>query len=643
MKKIICTILFLMMVFGTMTAPAWAESDSVDRILSSMSLRDKVAQMMIASFRVWEEVPAENGDKPEGEPVKENITALNDPIREMAGRNHFGGMLLFLENCVEAEQTLRLISDIQEANRAGGGLPQVFFTDQEGGYVSRIPYGTIGVGNMALGATGDPENARIMARIHGEELALLGIQADFAPVMDINNNPKNPVIGVRSFSDDPQAAAAFGCAYLAGLHDTGTMAVVKHFPGHGNTDTDSHTGLPLINSTYDELKHFELVSFQAAIEAGADMVMTAHIQYPQIEKETYSSVTTGEQIFLPATMSKTILTDILRGDMGFDGVIVCDALDMAAIADNFSMEDTIRLTIGAGVDMLILPSVKDTASFRLTDTYIDTAAALVERGEISEERINESVHRILEMKQKYGILDQTDFSLTDEQIASAGETIGSAGHMETEWQMAEKSLTLLKNEKDAFPLNVKAGEKTLILFANSCTNRAGTGVQVRKMLEERQALPKGAEIVVMRHTRDNDEECVRAAVEADHVILVHRVYNQACMDPATADGFSSGTFDRIISAVHETGKTVILVSCQLPYDAARFPEADAMLLAYWGGVMRDLPADGSTRSTNLPAELLACFGVGDTRGKLPVNIPDLDENFQPTDKILWSRGEPARQ
>ena len=643
MKKIICTILFLMMVFGTMTAPAWAESDSVDRILSSMSLRDKVAQMMIASFRVWEEVPAENGDKQEGEPVKENITALNDPIREMAGRNHFGGMLLFLENCVEAEQTLRLISDIQEANRAGGGLPQVFFTDQEGGYVSRIPYGTIGVGNMALGATGDPENARIMARIHGEELALLGIQADFAPVMDINNNPKNPVIGVRSFSDDPQAAAAFGCAYLAGLHDTGTMAVVKHFPGHGNTDTDSHTGLPLINSTYDELKHFELVSFQAAIEAGADMVMTAHIQYPQIEKETYSSVTTGEQIFLPATMSKTILTDILRGDMGFDGVIVCDALDMAAIADNFSMEDTIRLTIGAGVDMLILPSVKDTASFRLTDTYIDTAAALVERGEISEERINESVHRILEMKQKYGILDQTDFSLTDEQIASAGETIGSAGHMETEWQMAEKSLTLLKNEKDAFPLNVKAGEKTLILFANSCTNRAGTGDQVRKMLEERQALPKGAEIVVMRHTRDNDEECVRAAVEADHVILVHRVYNQACMDPATADGFSSGTFDRIISAVHETGKTVILVSCQLPYDAARFPEADAMLLAYWGGVMRDLPADGSTRSTNLPAELLACFGVGDTRGKLPVNIPDLDENFQPTDKILWSRGEPARQ
>ena len=642
MKKIICLILTLLMVFGSMTAPAWAESDSVERILSAMSLRDKVAQMMIASFRTWQEAPAENGEKPEEEPAKVNITALNDQIREMAGRNHFGGMLLFQENYADAEQTLRLIADFQTANRDGGGLPQVFFTDQEGGYVSRISYGAIGVGNMALGATGDPENARIMARIHGEELALLGVQADFAPVMDINNNPKNPIIGVRSFSDDPQTVAAFGCAYLAGLHDTGTMAVLKHFPGHGNTDTDSHTGLPLINSTYDELKHFELIPFQAAISAGADMVMTAHIQYPQIEKETYTSVSTGEQIYLPATMSKTILTDILRGDMGFDGVIVCDALDMAAIADNFNMEDTIRLAVGAGVDMLILPSVRDAASFRLMDTCIDTAAALVESGKISEERICESVRRILEMKQKYGVLDLADFTLTDERIASAGETIGSAGHLETEWQIAEKSLTLLKKEKNAFPLDVKAGEKTLILFANSCDNREGTGDQARMMLEERQALPEGAEIVVMRHTRDNDEECIRAAVDADHVILVHRVFKQACMDPAAADGFSSGTFDRIISAVHEAGKTVILVSCQLPYDAARFPEADAILLAYWGGVMRDLPADGTTRSTNLPAELLACFGVGDTRGKLPVNIPELDENFQPMDKMLWFRGEPAR-
>jgi beta-N-acetylhexosaminidase len=639
MKKLVS--LLLVLVLCSTLISVTAESDPVESILSSMSLRDKVAQMMIASFRVWQEVPPEGEEKPEEEPPKVNIVELNDPIREMLGRNHFGGILLYGQNFVDAEQTLRLVSDIQETNRTGGGLPQIFFTDQEGGSVSRINYGTIGVGNMALGATGDPENARLMARVHGEELALLGIQADFAPVMDVNNNAANPVIGVRSFSDDPQTVADFGRAYMNGLHDTGTMAALKHFPGHGNTDTDSHTGLPLINSTYEELQAFELIPFKTMIDAGADMVMTAHIQYPQIEKGTYTSTSTGKEIYLPATMSKTILTDILRGDMGFDGVVVCDALDMAAIADNFTVEDTVRLTIGAGVDMLILPTVKDTNLFRLVDTYVDTAAALAESGEISGERIDESVRRILRLKQKYGVLDLTDFTVTDKQITDAGEGIGSAAHLETERQIAEKAMTLLKNDNSAFPLNMKAGEKTLVLFADSCASRAGTGDLVRKLLEEMQALPEDAEIIVMKNTRENEEECVQAAKDADHVILVHRVYSQACMDPSTDDGFSSGAFDKIIPAVHEAGKTVILVSCQLPYDAARFPDADAILLTYGSSVMREIPAEGTTWSANLPAGLLSCFGAGKAGGKLPVDIPALDENYQPASGILWSRGASA--
>ena len=643
MKKPLCLLLTFLMIFGSLSFSACAESDPVESILSSLSLRDKVTQMMIVSFRIWQEVPPEGEEKPEEEPPKENITALNDPIREMIGRNHFGGILLYGQNYVNAEQTVRLVSDIQATNRAGGGLPQIFFTDQEGGYVYRINYGTIGVGNMALGATGETENARIMAQVHGEELSLLGIRADFAPVVDINNNAANPVIGVRSFSDDPQTVAAFGCAYLSGLHDTGTMAALKHFPGHGNTDTDSHTGLPLINSTYEELKHFELIPFQAAIDAGADLVMTAHIQYPRIEKETYTSTSTGEQIYLPATMSRTIMTDILRGDMGFEGVAVADALDMAAISENFTMEDTIRLTIGAGLDMLILPAVTNTNLFRQLDTWTDTAVALVEKGEISEERINESVRRILRLKQKYGVLEQTDFTVTEGQIAAARSGIGSKAHLDKEREIAEKALTLLKNENSAFPLEVKAGEKTLILFADSSASRAGAGDLVRKLLEERQALPEGAEIIVMKNTRDNEEECIRAAKDADYVILVHRVWKQANMDPAEEDGFSSGTFDKVISAVHEAGKTVILVSCQLPYDAARFPEADAILLTYWGSLMRELPAEGASWSPNLPAGLLACFGEAETDGTLPVNIPALDGQYQPTDEIFRLREEPAQK
>lgn len=642
-KKLLCLLMTLIML---LTGNVFAEGNSGDHtpesILSRMTLREKAAQMMIASFRVWQEVPeTEDGEQPAEEAPKTKITELNDEIREMIARDHFGGILLFGENFTDPEQTLRLVSDMQTVNRDGGGIPQLIFVDQEGGNVNRVPYSTIGIGNMALGATGNPENARKMAVIHGEEIGLLGIHVDFAPVMDVNNDASNPVIGIRSFSDDPQLVAEYGCAYLAGLHDTGTIAALKHFPGHGDTDTDSHTGFPLISSTYEELKANELIPFQAAIDAGADIVMTAHIQYPQIEKETYTSVSTGEQVYLPATMSRTILTGILRGDMGFDGVIVTDALDMAAITENFSARDTIKMTINAGVDLMILPAVKDTNLFKLTKTYVDTAVELVESGEIDEARINESVLRILKLKAKYGVLDQSDFTVTDEQIAAVRKNVGSAEHRETEWQLAESALTLVKNESNAFPLQVKPGEKTLIIFADSCASRAGNGDLVRQLIKERQALPEGAEIIVMKSTRENEELCVLAALGADHVILVHREYSQACLDPSTEDGFSSATFDKVIDAVHRKGKTVIVVSCQLPYDAARFPEADAILLTYWGSTMTELPAEGRSWSPNLPAGLLACFGLCETKGKLPVNIPALNEAYQPTDEILWRRGENA--
>ena len=637
-KKFVTLLVSIMIILGFSAILEKQRQDPLEKQVSSMKLEDKVAQMMIASFRVWKEVPeTEDEVQPQQEPPAVNITELNDEIRDMLGRDHFGGVLLFGENFVDAEQTLRLTADMQNANKSGGGLPLMFFVDQEGGNVSRIGYSTIGVSNMALAATGDPENARKMASVHGEEIGLLGIRADFAPVVDVNNNPANPLIGNRSFSDDPETVSKFGCAYLNGLHDVGIAAALKHFPGHGNTDTDSHTGFPLINNSYEELKSCELIPFKAAIDAGADMVMTAHIQYPQIETETYTSVSTGEQVFLPATMSRKILTDILRGDMGFQGVIVSDALDMAAVTDFFSVEDIVKYTINAGVDLLILPGVKDTKLFALTQTYLDTAVSLVKAGEIDEARINDAVLRILRLKQKYGILDQKDFDVTEEKISAAKNGVGSAAHRETERQIAEKALTLVKNENNAFPIEMKTGETTLILFADSCASRAGAGELARELLEEKQALPEGAEILVMKNTRDNEADCIEAACRADHVILVHRVYAAACLDPETGDGFSSGTFDRLIDAVHEKGKTVIVVSCQLPYDAARFPAADAVLLTWWGSAMPTLPLEGSTWSSNLPEGLLACFGQGSADGRLPVNIPTLDEQYRTTDQILYPR------
>ena len=641
------TALALMTAGFAVASAEPAADDEIEAMIEGMTLEEKVGQMMVVSFRVWKEVPEGGSDanntveNAEQEIPAVNVTELNDDIRACVHKYHFGGTLLFAENCRDAEQTLRLVADLQAENQAGGGLPMLVNIDQEGGWVARLGFGTTGPGSMALGATGDPANAKDMAVVYGTELSLLGINADYAPVMDVNNNPNNPVIGVRSFSDSPEIVSTYGVSFLEGLHETGTIATIKHFPGHGNTDTDSHTGFPRIDSTYEELKAFELAPFQAAVDGGADMVMTAHIQYPQIETETYISTSTGEKVFLPATMSRTILTDILRGDMGFEGVIVSDALDMAAISDNFADEDVIKLTINAGVNMLVLPIITDTNKFQQVQDMVDTTVRLVQDGEIDMARIDDSVRRILTLRKKYGLLDQTDFTVTDEQVAAAVNGVGSPEHRQVAWDIAERANTLVKNENGAFPIALEAGDKTLILFSDSCASRVCNGDLVRQMLEERGALPEGAEIIVMVNDAENGDECVEAAAQADHVILVNRVYNSACLDPNTDDGFSTAVFDKIIKARHAADRQVIVISCHLPYDATRFAEADAILLAYGSSVMRAVPpasGEGSAWVPNLPAALCACFGEGEVGGVLPVDIPALDENYAITDEIVYPRG-----
>ena len=294
----------------------------------------------------------------------------------------------------------------------------------------------------------------------------------------------------------------------------------------------------------------------------------------------------------------------------------------------------LRLTINAGVDMLLLPGIFDTDTFQQNMDMVDTAVRLVREGEIDETRIDESVRRILTLKQKYGLLDEQDFTVTDEQAQAAVSGVGSAENREAAFQISQNVLTLVKNENEAFPIQLKEGETALILFADSCASRWATGELAAQMLEE-----QGKQIAVLVNTAENGEECVQAANEADHVVLVNRVYSSACLAPNTGDGFSTAVFDQIIAARHDAGKSVIVVSCQLPYDAARFTEADAVLLTYGSAIMRSLPpetGEGSAYAPNLLAGLCACFGKGDVHGKLPVNLYTLNESYAITDEILYS-------
>ena len=604
----------------------------VEEIMENMSLRDKLAQMMFFSVRQWKEsADPESAARP--------VTAVSDRLRTFVRDHRFGGVILFAENCQDVEQTLKFVTDMQACAVEGGGLPMLIGIDQEGGVVTRLGFGTSGVGNMALAAAGSPETVREMARIHGEELACLGIHVDFAPVLDVNDNPSNPVIGVRSFGDDAHEVARLGCAYMEGLHDAGVMATVKHFPGHGNTDVDSHTGLPQVSRTLEELRGRELVPFQAAIDAGAEMVMTAHIQFPLVETETRISLKDGKEIFVPATMSRTILTDLLRGEMGFDGIIVSDALDMSAIQDNYAMDDVLAMTINSGVNMLILPLVYESGMLDRLEAMLERAEELVESGRIDPARVEDSVRRILMLKQKRGLLEGTGTYAAGEPVTAdaAGQMI--AQHRETAWQIAYRALTLLKNEHEAFPIQMKAGEKALVLF--TAESRARSTAMALQRLQADQCLPQEAGLDSMVIERGTAEACIRAAAKADHVLVVSRAWGPACLNPETGDGYPVGVVNRIIAQQHEKGKTVVLISAQLPYDAACYPEADAIVLAYASSVMRSaLPETGAGSAfvPNLPAAICAAFGDGTPSGTLPVDIPALDESFRPTDRVLYPRG-----
>ena len=271
-------------------------------VVSRMTLTEKICQLLMPSFSLWKE---------DGEETK--VTTLNSEIKNSIQKHGFGGVILFADNCEGASQTAKLVYEMQRAAKnSPTHLPMLIGIDQEGGYITRLNTGTRTCGNMALGALNDAGETELSASIIGSELSSLGINTDFAPDADINSNPANPVIGIRSFSSDADIVARMTAAYINGLHKSGVAAAAKHFPGHGDTSTDSHSGLPCINKSLSELEKNELVPFCAAIEAGTDIIMTAHIQFPQIEKQTYTSVSTGEKITLPATLSHNIVTGILR-------------------------------------------------------------------------------------------------------------------------------------------------------------------------------------------------------------------------------------------------------------------------------------------------------------------------------------------
>lgn len=270
-------------------------------------------------------------------------TEITDDLRALVKEYKVGNIILFKHNVVSIFQLRALCAELKELVLAETGLPPLIAIDQEGGVVSRLPEGcAVTPTAMAIAATGSTENALTAGRIIGQELRALGVNLDFAPVADVNNNPRNPVIGARSFGDDPATVSAYTMAMTAGIRESGVLACAKHFPGHGDTDVDSHLGLPRVEKTLEELELCELRPFRALIESGIDMIMSSHILFPAVDPD------------VPATLSRKIMTGLLRERLGFEGIIVTDCLMMQAIARHYGTVPGSVMACDAGVDMVMV-------------------------------------------------------------------------------------------------------------------------------------------------------------------------------------------------------------------------------------------------------------------------------------------------
>jgi beta-N-acetylhexosaminidase len=545
-----------------------ARYDLIGKAIKHMTMEEKVGQMLMPDFRTWK---------------GQNVTVMNNEIAKLVKDYHLGGVILFRENTVTADQTTKLVSAYQDAAEKYGLLISI---DQEGGIVTRLQTGTDMPGNMALGATRSKETAEKVGKAIGEELNALGINMNFGPVLDVNNNPDNPVIGVRSFSENPELVADLGNAYIKGLHETGTAATAKHFPGHGDTAVDSHVGLPSVPHDIDRLKDVELYPFQQAMDAGIDAIMSAHVTFPKIDDTKAISKKDGTEVSVPGTLSHKILTGLMREEMGFKGVIVTDAMNMGAIADHFGPVDAAIRAVKAGADILLMPVGIEAVANGIYDA--------VASGDISEDRLEQSVERILILKLNRGVVKAEVEKSLDEKVANALRVVGSAEHIAVEKEAAEKSITLIKNDS-VLPLSVSPEDKIVVV--------GGSGFSINLLADEIKKHHPGA---IYINASDKLTEAQLAQVQGAKYII-------AGTYTSSVSGRAQNASQMVMTRqLIETGVPVIAVGARNPYDIMSYTNVDAYLVQY------------GFKPASFEAAANTIFGKNNPTGKLPVTIYNHD-------------------
>ena len=435
------------------------------------AFEQKIAEKMSLDIRYFCADINGKPSVPTSKHCRQPVTKLPEELAQMISSTNVGGIVLFAENVQEIAQVVQLTDDIQQASiKSVQAKPLIISMDQEGGRVARFAKMTGFSGNMAIGASYAEHGTNFAAQVNGviaKELKVLGINNNYAPVVDVNTNVDNPVINTRSFGESAMQVAELGASAVNAIQAEGVMATLKHFPGHGDTHVDSHLGLPRVDHDRALIDAVDLAPFAWAIKHSPPaMIMTAHIQYPALDDSLFISQS-GEKIIRPATMSRKILSDLLRVDMAFDGIIATDALDMAGVTHFFTDVEAVVETFIAGADLAVMPfkvrTPEDIAAFNV---FIkDVAKALmirIEKDDYQLAEFQQSIARLNRYKKQY--VEGENVSIA-QQLKSANSIIANEKHLNTEQALASAAVTLLKN-KQLLPLNVAEVKQLYFVVAN---------------------------------------------------------------------------------------------------------------------------------------------------------------------------------
>jgi len=506
-------------------------------------LRAQLLELLMPDLRFWAD-----DERPDPPPV----TRLPPELAALLRDYPFGGVILFRENLVDTPQIVALTDEIARGAPTG----RLIAIDQEGGTVTRIAGGLEMPGNMALGACDDVAMTTACAGMLGAELRALGLNFVFAPVLDVNSNPANPIVGVRSFGSDPARVARHGRACIAGLEAQGLAACAKHFPGHGDTETDSHHATPVIRRDRAAFEAVDLVPFAAAIAHGVDAIMTAHIVAPALDDARIWSDRAGRPVPIPATLSRPIMTGLLRETLGYDGVIASDALDMKGITEHFGPVQATLHCLRAGVDLLLMPirlwSPARIGAFR---AWFDEVSQACADDAHLRAHVARASGRLRALKRRRGVTGRPGAPLAARQ-AEAARLVLCDAHRQAQEALAAAAITLERNDAGVLPWRVRADDRVLvvsdhaILAAEACDTLAA--------LAAGQAQAAGV-----------DDALGDPKAPVDKLLLL--TCNLTAPDPR---------LDALVARAGTRGIPLVMLSCHNPYDILHVAGVATNVLVY---------------------------------------------------------------